>query len=108
MRRRARATASGTASSRMAARSGFLDLTAKSWIDDMTARLQEFYHKEVVPQLMKQLGLSNPMAVPRITKITINMGVGEALTDKKVLESAMGDLTKISGQKPVPTKARIS
>jgi large subunit ribosomal protein L5 len=74
----------------------------------MTARLQQFYKKEVVPQLMKQLGLKNPMAVPRITKITINMGVGEALSDKKVLESAMSDLTKIAGQKPVATKARIS
>ena len=72
------------------------------------SRLQEFYHKEVVPQLMKQLGLKNPNAVPRITKVTLNMGVGEALADKKVLESAMGDLAKISGQKPVPTKARIS
>ena len=72
------------------------------------ARLKEFYRKEVVPQLMKQLGVANPMAVPRITKITINMGVGEALADKKVLESAMSDLAKISGQKPVATKARIS
>ena len=72
------------------------------------ARLREFYKKEVVPQLMKQLGLKNPMAVPRITKITLNMGVGEALADKKVLESAMADLTKISGQKPVATKARVS
>ena len=72
------------------------------------ARLQEFYRKEVVPQLMKQLGLKNPMAVPRITKITINMGVGEALADKKVLENAMADLAKISGQKPVPCKARTA
>ena len=55
---------------------------------------------------MKQLGLKNPMAVPRITKITLNMGVGEALADRKVLESAMGDLAKISGQKPVQCKAR--
>jgi len=72
------------------------------------ARLQEFYRKEVVPQLMKQLDESNPMAVPRITKITLNMGVGEALADRKVLESAMGDLAKITGQKPVQCKARIS
>jgi large subunit ribosomal protein L5 len=72
------------------------------------ARLQEFYRKEVVPQLMKQLGVTNPMAVPRITKITINMGVGEALADRKVLENAMSDLAKISGQKPVPCKARTS
>ena len=72
------------------------------------ARLQEFYRKEVVPQLMKQLKVTNPMAVPRITKITLNMGVGEALADRKVLESAMGDLAKISGQKPVPCKAKKS
>jgi large subunit ribosomal protein L5 len=72
------------------------------------ARLQEFYRKEVVPQLMKQLGVANPMAVPRIVKITINMGVGEALADRKVLENAMNDLAKISGQKPVPCKARTS
>jgi large subunit ribosomal protein L5 len=74
----------------------------------MTARLQQFYNKEVVPALMKQLGLSNPMAVPRIKKVTINMGVGEALADRKVLESAMSDLAKISGQKPVPCLARVS
>jgi large subunit ribosomal protein L5 len=71
----------------------------------MAARLKEFYRKEVVPKLMEQLGLKNPMAVPRITKITINMGVGEALADKKVLESAMADLAKISGQKPTATVA---
>ncbi|HZL94225.1 MAG TPA: 50S ribosomal protein L5, partial [Vicinamibacterales bacterium] len=65
------------------------------------ARLQEFYRKEVVPELMKKLGKTNPMAVPRLVKITINMGVGEALADRKVLESAMSDLAKISGQKPV-------
>ena len=71
-------------------------------------RLQEFYRKEVVPALMKQLQVTNPMAVPRITKITLNMGVGEALADKKVLESAMADLAKITGQKPVPCKAKKS
>jgi large subunit ribosomal protein L5 len=57
---------------------------------------------------MKQLGINNPMAVPRITKITLNMGVGEALADRKVLEHAMGDLAKISGQKPMPCIARKS
>jgi large subunit ribosomal protein L5 len=72
------------------------------------SRLKEFYRKEVVPQLMERLGVKNPMAVPRITKITINMGVGEALADKKVLESAMSDLAKIAGQKPIATKARVS
>jgi large subunit ribosomal protein L5 len=74
----------------------------------MAARLQEIYKKEIVPALMKQLGVTNPMAVPKITKITINMGVGEALADRKVLEAAIGDLAKISGQKPVATKARVS
>ena len=72
------------------------------------ARLQEFYRTEVVPALMERLGVKNPMAVPRITKVTLNMGVGEALADKKVLDSAMGDLAKISGQKPVPCNARTS
>ena len=72
------------------------------------ARLQQFYRNEVVPQLMKQLGVANPMAVPRIVKVTLNMGVGEALADRKVLENAMSDLTKISGQKPVACNARKS
>jgi large subunit ribosomal protein L5 len=72
------------------------------------SRLQEFYKKEVVPQLMERLKLTNRMAVPRILKITLNMGVGEALADKKVLDNAMADLMRISGQKAVPTIARIS
>ena len=72
------------------------------------SRLQEFYAEKVVPELMKKLELPNSMAVPRITKVTLNMGVGEALADKKVLEHAMKDLTRISGQKPVPCKARVS
>ena len=72
------------------------------------SRLKQTYKKEIVPRLMKKLGLKNPMAVPRITKITLNMGVGEALADKKVLEHAMSDLAKISGQKPVPCNARKS
>ena len=72
------------------------------------SRLQEFYRKEVVPALMERLGLKNPMAVPRIVKVTLNMGVGEALADRKVLENAMSDLAKITGQKPVPCNARTS
>ena len=71
----------------------------------MTA-LKEKYRNEIVPKLIEELGLDNVMAVPRITKITLNMGVGEAVADKKVLENAIGDLTKIAGQKPVTTKAR--
>jgi large subunit ribosomal protein L5 len=72
------------------------------------SRLQEVYKKEIVPRLMERLGVGNVMAVPRITKITLNMGVGEALADRKVLEHAMSDMTRISGQKPVPCKARKS
>lgn len=72
------------------------------------ARLQEFYKEKVVPQLMKEFGYKSVMEVPRIEKITLNMGVGEAVGDKKVLEYAVADLAKIAGQKPVITKARKS
>jgi large subunit ribosomal protein L5 len=72
------------------------------------ARLQEFYKDNVVKQLQEQFGFKSVMEVPRITKITLNMGVGEALGDKKVLEHAVSDMTKISGQKPIVTKARKS
>jgi large subunit ribosomal protein L5 len=72
------------------------------------ARLQEFYFNTVVPQLREQLGLSNPMEVPRIAKITLNMGVGEAVADKKVIDKAVEDMTKIAGQKPLVTKSRKS
>ena len=70
--------------------------------------LKEKYKSELAPKLKEELGLSNVMEVPRITKITLNMGVGEALGDKKVLENAVADMTKIAGQKPVVTKARKS
>jgi large subunit ribosomal protein L5 len=72
------------------------------------ARLKDFYREKVVAQLKEELQCANVMEVPRITKITVNMGVGEAATDKKVLEHAVSDLTKITGQKPVVTKARKS
>jgi large subunit ribosomal protein L5 len=72
------------------------------------ARLKELYNKELAPKLKEELGLANVMEVPRITKITLNMGVGEAVGDKKVLDNAVGDLTKISGQKVVVTAARKS
>ncbi|HEX5420076.1 MAG TPA: 50S ribosomal protein L5 [Gammaproteobacteria bacterium] len=72
------------------------------------SRLQEYYKQEVVPQLMERLGVKNPMAVPRLVKITVNMGVGEALADRKILDNAMNDLARLSGQKAVPCKARIS
>ncbi len=72
------------------------------------ARLQEHYRDTVVPQLMERFGYSSVMQVPRITKITLNMGLGEAVGDKKVIEHAMADLAMISGQKPVVTRARKS
>tara|TARA_R110002110_G_scaffold415748_1_gene654775 strand:+ start:7406 stop:7945 length:540 start_codon:yes stop_codon:yes gene_type:complete len=72
------------------------------------ATLKEKYKSELAPQLKEELGLDNVMEVPRITKITLNMGVGEALGDKKVLENAVADMEKISGQKVVVTKARKS
>ena len=72
------------------------------------ARLHEHYINTLVPDLMKQFGYKTKMQVPRITKITLNMGVGDAVADKKILENAVGDLTKIAGQKPVITKAKKS
>ena len=72
------------------------------------ARLQEQYAKTIVPELTTKFGYKSVMQVPRITKITVNMGVGEAVADKKVLDHAVGDLTKIAGQKPVVTKAKKS
>ena len=72
------------------------------------ARLQQVYKDEVAPALRQQFGYKSVMEVPRITKITLNMGVGEAVGDKKILENAIGDMTKIAGQKPVSTKARKS
>ena len=74
----------------------------------MTTRLEKFYKEEVVPSLTEKFGYKNPMEVPRITKITLNMGVGEAATNKKILENAVADMTKISGQKPIVTKSRVS
>lgn len=72
------------------------------------ARLQTLYRETVVPALMKQFGYKTVMQVPRIEKITLNMGVGEAVGNKKVLENAVDDMAKISGQKPIVTKARVS
>lgn len=72
------------------------------------ARLREMYVSDVVPQLQKQFGYKSVMEVPRIEKITLNMGVGEAVADKKVMEFAVGDMRKIAGQKPVVTKSRKS
>ena len=70
------------------------------------ARFQDIYRDKVAPELITKFGYKSPMQVPRITKITLNMGVSEAVADKKVMDNAVGDLTKIAGQKPVVTKAR--
>ena len=72
------------------------------------ARLREFYDSTIVPELVKQFNYKSVMEVPRIEKITLNMGVGEAVADKKVMEHAVSDLEKIAGQKPVVTVARKS
>ncbi len=72
------------------------------------SRLEQYYKETVAPQLQQQFSYRSPMEIPRITKITLNMGVGEAVGDKKVLESAVGDMEKIAGQKPVVTRARKS
>ncbi len=70
------------------------------------ARLQQVYRERIVPQLISDLGLKNPMQVPKITKITVNMGVGEAVADRKLMDAAVADLTKITGQKPLICKSK--
>jgi large subunit ribosomal protein L5 len=72
------------------------------------ARLRDYYREHVVPELMRKFGYRSVMQVPRIAKITLNMGVGEAVTDRKILDNAVADLTRIAGQKPVTTRARRS
>ena len=70
------------------------------------ARLQQFYREKLVPELIAKFGYKSAMQVPRITKVTLNMGLGDAVNDKKIIENAVGDLTKVAGQKPVVTKAK--
>ncbi len=72
------------------------------------ARLHEYYKETIAPALVKQFGYKSPMEVPRITKIVLNMGVGEAVGDKKLLDNAVADMQKVSGQKPVITKSKKS
>ena len=80
--------------------------TAASVTRHTMVRLQQYYREQVVSRLQRDLGIQNPMEVPRITKITVNMGVGEAVAEKKVMDAAVGDLAKISGQKPLVTRSR--
>jgi large subunit ribosomal protein L5 len=70
------------------------------------ARLAQTYRDQIIPKLKSELGVANVMQIPKITKITVNMGVGEAVADRKVMDAAVADLTKITGQKPMVTKAR--
>lgn len=89
----------------------FLNPPVKSWTfraDDLMARLNKFYKEQIVPELMKKFSYQSVMQVPRIEKITLNMGVGEATGDKKIMEFAVADMQKIAGQKAVVTKARKS
>ena len=72
------------------------------------ARLQQQYREQIVPRLTERFGYKNPMQVPRITKVTLNMGVGEAAADRKIMDHAVSDLTRISGQKPLVRNARKS
>ncbi len=81
---------------------------AKEAAPTQPPRLKVIYQQTIVPTLMKQFGYKSVMQVPRVTKITLNMGVGEAVADKKILENAAGDLQKIAGQKPVITKSKKS
>ncbi len=74
----------------------------------MTTRLETIYKQEVMPKLMERFGYTNPMQVPRLSKVTLNMGVGEAVGNKKILENAVADMAKICGQKPIVTNARVS
>ena len=79
-----------------------------NWKREMAARLKEKYHKEIKQALQKELGLENPMAVPELKKIVINMGLGEATQNTKLLDPLVADLASITGQKPVTTKAKKS
>jgi large subunit ribosomal protein L5 len=74
----------------------------------MVPRLKERYDQEILPNLQRDLGRKNPMSIPRLTKIVVNMGIGKAVENRKRLEAALGDLARITGQKPVITKARRS
>ena len=88
------------------ARLRLMDLNERG--TEMAARLKERYQKDVAPQIAKEFGISNPMAVPRVEKIVVNMGMGEAIANAKILDTAADELRAITGQKPVVTKAKKS
>src|SRR4030065_2424303 len=108
---RARASVPASSPWKMAGACAFSSAAAKWQTSERQAimtRLVEHYSKKVVPELMKKFGYTNPMQAPRINKITLNMGVGEAMADKKVIENAVSAMRKICGQKPLITLARKS
>jgi large subunit ribosomal protein L5 len=101
------AAAAGSTSAKAAASSKSTAAPAVGEADKVSsARLQQVYREKIVPELMKKFGYKSVMQVPRLEKITLNMGVSEAVADKKVMDNAVADLTKIAGQKPVVTKSR--
>jgi large subunit ribosomal protein L5 len=102
--------ASAPKRSKMGARYACSVRMARSWTrkELIMTRLENFYKEQVIAKLTEQFGYQNVMQVPRITKITLNMGVGEAAGNKKVLENAVADMAKIAAQKPITTKARVS
>src|SRR5215510_10077219 len=95
-----------SACSKMGAACACAAAAATSWIGDRMARLRERYRKDVVPHLMKEMGYRNVNQVPRLDKVVLNMGLGEAIQNAKVMDSAVAELTAIAGQKPVVTKSR--
>ena len=107
-RRAARTPRTGTTAARGAAAVADAPAEASAEEPPPTPRMRDLYREEIVPTMMREFGFTNPMQVPRIQKIVVNIGLGEALTNGRAMESATGDLTAITGQKPIITRARKS
>ena len=107
-RRAARTPRTGTRAARGAAAVADTPAAASAEEPPPTPRMRNLYREEIVPTMMREFGFTNPMQVPRIQKIVVNIGLGEALTNGRAMESATGDLTAITGQKPIITRARKS
>jgi len=107
-RRAARTPRTGTRAARGAAAVADAPSEASAEEPPPTPRMRDLYREEIVPTMMREFGFTNPMQVPRIQKIVVNIGLGEALTNGRAMESATGDLTAITGQKPIITRARKS
>ena len=107
-RRATRTPRTGTRAARGAAAVADAPAEARAEEPPPTPRMRDLYREEIVPTMMREFGFTNPMQVPRIQKIVVNIGLGEALTNGRAMESATGDLTAITGQKPIITRARKS